>query len=59
MIDRLPSRARWSQIAGAVIERAVGDFQAVVRVIGPVAEAVDAERAGVLTRSSCTSRQEP
>ena len=48
MIDRFPSRARWSQMAGSVIDRDDGDAQAGVGVVDPVAEPVDAERAGVL-----------
>ena len=48
MIDRFPSRARWSQMAGSVIDRDECDPQAAIGVIGPVAEAIDAERAGVL-----------
>ena len=48
MIDRLPSRARWSQIAGSVIDRADGDAQAAIGMVGAVAKAIDSQRAGVL-----------
>ena len=48
MTDRFPSRATWSQMASSLIDRELTIAEAVVGVVDAVAEAVDAERAGVL-----------
>ena len=46
-MERLPRRVMQVPEARLADRRAVGDGQAVVRVVGAVAEAVDAEVAGV------------
>ena len=48
MIDFFPSRASWSQIASALMEAEFANREFVVGMIGTIAEAVNAERAGVL-----------